>query len=101
MCLFARHCPHAFWRIRMTYHLALFGVLLSAGAWAQSTGRLSGTVVDPNDAVAAGAEVTCRGTETGIVLRVATNHDGNFWFPELPIGIYEITVTHPGFQSLV
>ena len=85
----------------MRHRIALCAVLISAGAWAQSTGRLSGTVVDPYNAVVVGADVTCRNTETGVVLRESSNQDGNFWFPELRIGTYEVRVAHPGFQTLV
>jgi len=67
----------------------------------QATGRITGTVVDAGDALVAGASVQCRNTESGLLSATVTNQEGIFRFPDLPIGTYEITVTQPGFQTLV
>jgi hypothetical protein len=66
----------------------------------QGTGRIEGTVVDPSDAPVAGAKVVCVNTGTGARHEAATTHEGVFRFPELPIGAYEVAVTHEGFQRL-
>lgn len=67
----------------------------------QSTGRLSGSVVDPTDAVVPNAQVVCTNTQTHLKLQAVTNQSGIFQFPELPIGSYELTATASGFKTLV
>jgi len=68
---------------------------------AQSTALLTGTVVDPSGSVVPQSEVICRNTATGLTHRASTNAEGLFRFPDLPIGSYEVTVTHTGFQTLI
>ena len=75
----------------------LLPVLPSMG---QSTARLSGSVVDATHAVLQGAKVVCRNIETGLTHEAATNAQGLFRFPELPIGPYRIEVSAPGFKTL-
>lgn len=70
-------------------------------AFAQSTGTLTGTVVDPSGAVMAQVNVSCRNTQTGVASQAQTNQEGLFRFPDLPIGKYELIVTQPGFERLV
>jgi len=67
---------------------------------AQSTGRISGAVVDSAEAAIPGAIVSCVNTGTGTSHEVVTGDDGIFRFPELPIGQYRLTVTKEGFQRL-
>ncbi len=69
--------------------------------YAQSTGQLTGTVMDASQAVIVGAKVLCRNVQTGLALERSTGPQGTFAFQELPIGDYEVRVTAPGFQTLV
>src|SRR5579862_5977327 len=68
---------------------------------AQSTAVLTGTVTDPSGAYVSGAAVTCTNTGTHLVLRTVTNTSGLFRVPDIPVGSYEISVSHPGFAMLV
>jgi len=86
--------------------LAQTGVLIAVlvlPGWvmAQSIARLTGTVVDPSGSVIPKATVVCRNTATGLTYTASTNDSGIFRFPDLPIGPYELTVSHPGFRELV
>ena len=54
------------------------------GQAATSTSDLSGTVVDPNDAVVAGATVTARNLATGLSRSVTTGTDGSYTLIGLP-----------------
>src|SRR5438445_9095624 len=83
-----------------TVLLAFAGMLAEFTLSGQANSLLTGTVVDPSGAVVANAEVVCRNTQTGVVNTRATNTDGLFRFPDLPIGEYEISVKSPGFDVL-
>jgi hypothetical protein len=67
---------------------------------AQSTGTLTGTVIDPSGAVVSGAEVACVNTNTQFILRAVTNQSGLFRFSDVPVGSYEITASRAGFADL-
>jgi hypothetical protein len=68
---------------------------------AQSTATLTGAVKDPSGAMVPGATVVCVNTQTSLTLRTATNEDGLFRLPEVPVGFYSLTVSHAGFSKLV
>lgn len=79
----------------------LLALLLSASAFAQTTGIITGTVEDPSGAVIVGAKVSARHTGTGAMRTMATDGEGRFVFASLPVGTYEVRVEHSGFRSLV
>lgn len=64
-------------------------------------GSISGTIQDPNGAVIAKAKVALRDEKTGITRESKSNDDGTFLLPDLAIGLYEVTVSAPGFQTYV
>jgi hypothetical protein len=73
---------------------------LALAAHAQtSRGTVTGTVLDPTGAVVGTARVTLTGVETGIRLSTDSNEAGVFRFDAVDLGIYELTVAHPGFRS--
>ena len=80
-------------------------LLLSAGAlFAQSqatTGVIEGTVVDQSDAVLPGVSVNVRNTATNFAQDHTTDSGGRFRALLLPLGPYRVTVTLPGFATLV
>ncbi len=85
--------------------LILVGVVvLLAGAGAprllaQAMGSIRGTVSDSSGAVIPGATVTATSTSTGISRTQMTNQDGIFVFPGMPIGVYNIEISKPGFEN--
>jgi hypothetical protein len=83
-----------------SFHNLILVVLLSAlPIVAQSTGRISGTVIDPTGAVVPSASVACTNASTGSQRSVQTNQDGIFAFPDLPIGTYSVEVSRQGFAT--
>jgi hypothetical protein len=79
------------------------GIGAVAVAAAQETinsATVSGRVTDPQGAVAPGAQVTARQTETNVTRETVTDADGRFRFPYLKVGPYEITVRLQGFHEL-
>jgi Carboxypeptidase regulatory-like domain len=85
------------------WHRIVLGVILAVSfsyAHAQVvTARIKGTVTDPTGAVVANAPITVTNTQTGVVSTTTSNSSGDYIFPTLPIGTYNINVTAPGFKS--
>ena len=64
----------------------------------------SGFLLGPADAdreaaALAGADVTITNTETGFERSAKSGTDGSYNFPDLPLGPYNIRVTHAGFKA--
>jgi outer membrane receptor protein involved in Fe transport len=78
--------------------LALLALGVRAGAQT-FRGTILGTVTDTSGAAIAGATVTIKNTDTGLVRSVITSTDGSYSAPELPIGNYSVTVETAGFKS--
>jgi hypothetical protein len=66
-----------------------------------TTGVISGTVVDPSDAVLPSAAVALRNTATNFEKTETTDTGGRFRALLMPLGPYRITVSLPGFTTLV
>src|SRR5215813_6495739 len=64
-----------------------------------SSGAITGTVRDPNDAVIAGAKVKITQSATSVTREVVTDDRGQFSAPNLRPGEYSVTVTATGFQG--
>jgi hypothetical protein len=82
----------------------MFVVLLAGfgrAALAQSTAALGGTVTDATRAIVPNAKVVATNQATGVESATQTDTAGAYLFPSLPIGIYRIQVTAPGFQSAI
>src|SRR5258708_23589589 len=76
--------------------------VLVFAAFAQSDrGTITGTISDPVGAVVGGAAIEAKNTETGVVYPVAASATGNYTIPQLPAGVYELSVTVPGFKKYV
>jgi hypothetical protein len=78
-----------------------FSLISSTTTWAQLriVGAISGTVQDQTGAVIPNAKVTLKDTKTGITKEVTATERGTFLFPDLAVGLYEVTVTAANFQS--
>src|SRR5215472_15718335 len=88
------------WRRSGFWILALVFLLWVSPLPAQlPTATLLGTVTDPQGAVVAGATVTARNTETGFSRNLTTGSDGAYRFNALPVGNYEVEVSHEGFNT--
>ncbi len=83
---------------------AIMTICLSGLTFGQEiTGSLSGTVRDASGAVVPGATVNISDpTKDGLVVRtITTGDDGDFSAPNLPVGIYTVTVEAPNFKKSV
>ncbi len=88
----------------LRYIVPVFAVFLivSAASWGQAGGgSMAGTVHDPAGAVVPNAPVVITNTDTGTTYPVATNSEGRFFYPQLPVGNYKVTVSAAGFKESV
>lgn len=68
-------------------------------AQAVSIASVTGRVVDPSGATVSGAQIKMTAVDTGQVHDVASNGDGIYTIPSLPIGAYTLEVSAPGFET--
>ncbi|MFZ1927553.1 MAG: carboxypeptidase regulatory-like domain-containing protein, partial [Candidatus Sulfotelmatobacter sp.] len=66
-----------------------------------TTARLSGIVSDATGAVVAGATVTVQDVGTGYSQTATSTDAGEYLFPSLPVGNYQIKVSMGGYTSYV
>jgi hypothetical protein len=64
-----------------------------------SRGTVTGTVLDPTGAVIGGARVSLTGVETGVRLSTESNEAGVYRFDAVDLGVYNLTVSNPGFRT--
>jgi Carboxypeptidase regulatory-like domain len=76
-------------------------LFLAATLLANTTAILTGRVTDGSGAVIVGVKVEARNTETNVSFLGETNAEGLFTIPDLPPGIYSVTVQKPTFQTIV
>lgn len=80
---------------------AAFVILMGVIAFAQSNqGTITGAISDPAGAVVPAAQIEVRNSATGVIYSGGTSNTGNYVIA-VPAGIYEITVTVPGFKRYV
>lgn len=65
------------------------------------TGRIAGSVYDPNKAVVPSATVTVTNRETKIAQKVTTNGTGGYVVPALNPGLYDVSAAAAGFRTAV
>jgi hypothetical protein len=74
--------------------------LFAASLCAQTfRGSISGVVTDASGAAIAGAAVKLESPANGLSRSISAGTQGEYLFPDLPVGLYSITVLHPGFES--
>ena len=78
---------------------AFIAPFLALAAWASINGSISGLVSDPSGAAIVDANVSASNTQTGITTTLKTDAKGYYNFVALPVGTYEIEITHAGFRT--
>jgi hypothetical protein len=75
-------------------------LICSALLSAQGTGgRILGRVADPSGAVLSGVKVTLTNEATGVSNETATNANGDYGFPQVPVGTYRMDFDLTGFKK--
>lgn len=86
--------------MKFRHRTLLLCVWLASRAWAQTSlvsGALDGSVSDSSGGRIPGVAVTVRETATHLTRQVSTNAEGSYHVTELPVGIYEVSASRPGF----
>jgi len=86
-----------FWR-GAALAMLLVGALQFAMA-ADVNARIRGVVTDPQGAVLPGIKVTATNDATQVKFDTVTGADGGYFFPQLPVGTYTVSVAATGFKS--
>jgi hypothetical protein len=83
--------------------MALFlGLFCAISMYSQVTGAtLSGTVTDASGGAIPGAEISVINTATGVNKSVTVDSAGYYSIPNLPAGVYEVSVSATGFSKSV
>ena len=66
---------------------------------ATAPGTIMGTILDPSGAVAVGAKVHLSANNGSLNQDVASGNNGQFSFPQIPAGAFQLTVSAPGFAT--
>jgi hypothetical protein len=84
---------------RTLFVLLLLSSLATASLTAQTfRGGVTGAVNDASGAAVVGAAVKLVSPDTGLTREGVTSSTGEFFFQDLPLGRYDITVTQAGFD---
>ena len=79
----------------------LFVLAWATALYAQTTAEILGTVTDESGAVIVSAKITARNSATGIVSTTTSGENGQFRFPLLQPGTYDVTIEKAGFAKLI
>src|ERR1041384_3920487 len=79
--------------------LLLLCILNTAPLSAQITQLIQGLVTDSSGAIIAGAKVTITNEGMGVAQSVQTNETGNYTFPTVLVGNYDIKCEMQGFKT--
>jgi len=91
-------CLRAVCRLLVGAALILYA---AQGMLAQEvTATVAGTVTDSSGSAVAGATVTVKSVERGVIHTATTNDEGIYRVPQLPVGSYELRVEKLGFASV-
>jgi outer membrane receptor protein involved in Fe transport len=72
---------------------------LSFPGFAQTVGQVTGAVTDPSGSIVVGATVTVVNSQTNVGRSTTTNSAGNYAFPALQPGVYNVKAEMQGFQG--
>jgi len=80
---------------------ALFFTVIAIASAQTPTGSIAGVVRDSSGAAMANADVKALSIATGIERTITTSVSGDYGFPSLPAGQYEVSVEASGFRRAV
>ena len=85
--------------LRAAATLSLMGMLLAVSGFSPTFGEVTGRVTDSSGAAAPNAAVTLTNVSTNGVRNTVTNDSGDYSFPSLPPGVYNLKVEKQGFKA--
>ena len=72
----------------------------SVRAYSQTLGEVTGHVTDPSGAAIPGVTITLTNVSTNGTRTTVTTDAGDYTFPSVPPGIYNVRAEHSGFKAL-
>ena len=76
--------------------------LFAVAAFAQSDrGSITGSITDQANALVANAGVEAKNAATGAQFQTLSTDTGNYTLSQLPIGVYQLSVSVPGFKRFI
>jgi hypothetical protein len=88
--------------LRKIFVLFLLALLLASAAFSQAVnGTIVGSVTDASGASVAGAKITLTEVNTRIIHTATTNSSGEYSFPDLLPGTYDVAAEMAGFKKEV
>jgi Carboxypeptidase regulatory-like domain len=88
-------------RTRSVFFVVVLALAATVLSWSQHTfrGGINGVVTDQSGAVVPGAKVDVTNVATNVTVSTISSSAGEYSFPELSLGKYDIVVTSAGFKS--
>ena len=88
-------------KMRFAALLLALSALISTSAFAQqTTGNITGRVLDAQGAAVPGATVTARQPATGFTRTVTSDEEGVYRLQALPVGVYDLVTELSGFSTV-
>jgi hypothetical protein len=90
--------------MKRVFFVVLCLLFLSTGlclGQAVDSQQITGVVTDSTGAAISNAEVTVTNEATRVARTVRSNNDGNYTVLNLPVGVYTVTTTMPGFKKSI
>jgi hypothetical protein len=84
----------------LSLSVAISSLYFSGALFGQTLGEITGEVRDPSGSVIVGATIQVTNTATGAQRRSTSNASGVYTFPSLQPGVYNVSVSMAGFQSM-
>jgi hypothetical protein len=81
----------------LLWSCAIFA-LTALSAFSQTLGQVTGRITDASGAAVVAASVTLLNTATNAVRNTVSTEDGDYTFPSVPPGIYNVKAERPGFR---
>src|SRR5205823_3326003 len=89
------------WMKRHAFGAAFVWLLASASGFAQqTTGNITGRVLDQQGAAVPGTTVTAKNPATGFTRSDTSDTEGVYRLSALPVGIYDVTAELQGFATV-
>src|SRR5690348_4387555 len=85
--------------IHVLSDVSMLGLIAAQVCSGSTGGSISGLVRDPSGATVADAQVKATNTATGVTQVVRSDAAGFYSFSDLPIGKYDLAISHPGFKE--
>src|ERR1700743_2172160 len=83
----------------VVFALSMVGSVTGVVVAQSSRGELAGNVTDSTGAVIPGATIDAVNQGTGGKKEAKSSSAGSYHFSDIPIGVYTVTVTAPGFAT--